>query len=176
MKGARFSKVFFAAASLTILAVSPVFASRKNAAVSPDDLTYQLYQKLDNSYGGKLNDLYVLADVYADPQNPGNELQHVLRLEYDKSRYFGRFRILVRTVAKLTPEQLKSYTPEQIYQFGEQDDEKFEKIDPGPFGQTGDLFLHTNSSGMLATAPITDDVRKQYESFIMQYILPALKK
>lgn len=151
-------------------------AKRESLSVSSDDPTYQLYQLLDNSYGGKLKDFYVLADIYSDPQSPGNQLQHVLSVEYDKSLFFGRLRILVRSVGKLTPEQLKTYSPKQIYDFGEQDEEEFAKIDAGPLGTKGDMFLQISTSGPLAPATIGDDVRKQYESFITEYILPALKK
>jgi hypothetical protein len=171
-----FSAFFLAAVSLALIAPPSVSARRDNPTVSPDDPTYQLYQLLDNSHGGKLKDFYLLADIYNDPQNPDRQLQHVLRVVYDKSRFFGRFQILVRSVSKLTPEQLKTYSPKQIYDFGEQDEQEFEKIDPGPFGRKGDLFLQAKSSGPLAPASTTDEVIKQYDSFLTQYILPALKK
>ena len=45
-------------------------------------------------------------------------LQHVLQVDYDRDRFFGRFRIHVRGVSQLTPAQLKEYTPGQIYGFG----------------------------------------------------------
>lgn len=176
-KRIRLLPVFLAAVSLTIIVVPSASARRKKKPViSPDDPTYQLYQLLDKSYGGRLKDSYVLADIYADPRKPGNQLQHVLRVDYDKNRFFGRLEIYVRSVGKLTPAQLKTYTVEQIYDFGEQDQEEFEKINPGPFGQTGDLFLRATSTGSLAPAPVTDEVRKEYDFFLTQYILPALKK
>ena len=176
MKRIRFLAFFLAVVSLVFLAPTSAPAKRDNPTVSPDDPTYQLYQLLDNSYGGKLKEFYVLANIYNDPEKPDNQLQYVLSVEYDKSRYFGRLRILVRSVGKLTPEQLKTYSPKQIYGFGEQDEEEFNKTDPGPLGQKGDLFLRATSLGPLAPASITDEVRKQYDSFITKYIMPALKK
>jgi len=169
--------VFLAAtSSLLIAASSVVWARHKKASVSPNDPTYQIYQLLDNSYGGKLSDFYLLANIYADPQNPNVQLQRVLLVDYNKNQYFGRFRIYVRSVGKLTPAQLKTYSVKQIYQFGQSDDAEFEKIDPGPLGQSGDLYLKATNGGPLAPAPITDQVRQEYESLITQYILPALKK
>ncbi len=135
-----------------------------------------LYQLLDNSYGGKLSNFYLLAGIYEDPQQPGTELQRVLLIDYDKGRFFGRFRIYVRSVDKLTPAQMKAYDVKQIYQFGESDQAEFEKIDPGPLGGTGDLYLKATSNGPLAPAPITDQVRQEYDALITKYILPALKK
>jgi hypothetical protein len=54
--------------------------------------------------------------------------------------------------------------------------EKFTKTDPGPFGKTGDLYLQATENGPLATAPITDEVRKEYETYVAQWLLPALEK
>jgi len=176
MKKIRMLAVSLAVICAALVGVPSASARRETPTASPDDPTYQLYQVLDNSYGGKLKELYLLADIYNDPQNHENQLQHVLRVEYDKSRFFGRLRIQVRSVSKLTPEQLKTYNPKQIYDFGEQDEEVFAKIDPGPLGQKGDLFLQATSLGPLAPAPVTADITKQYESFITEYILPALKK
>lgn len=176
MKKIRRLAVSLAVVCAALIGLPSASAKRENPTVSPDDPTYQLYQILDNSYGGKLKEFYVLADVYNDPQQPENQLQHVLRVEYDKSHFFGRLRIQVRSVSKLTPAQLKTYNPKQIYDFGEQDEEEFAKIDPGPLGQKGDLFLRATSAGPLAPAPVTAEVTKQYDSFIMEYILPALKK
>jgi hypothetical protein len=70
---------------------------------------------------------------------------------------------------------LKEYTPEQIFGFGS-DVEKFEKIDPGPLGETGDVCFRAIANAPLTPAPITDDVRGEYEFFLTQYILPALEK
>lgn len=175
-KQVRASVLFLAAASLVLIAASVASAKRHKLAVSPDDPTYQVYQLLDGSHEGKLQDFYLLADIYTDPRKPGTQLQHVLRVNYDKSRFFGRFEIFVRSVDKLTPGQLQTYSLKQIYDFGETDEEEFEKINPGPFGQTGDLFLEATSSGPLAPAAITDQVREQYDTFLTHYILPALKK
>jgi hypothetical protein len=170
------SVVFLAAISLFAVATPSGWAKRKEPVVDQDDPTYMLYQLLDGSYGGKLSDFYLLANVYADPQNPNNQLQHVLQVDYDKGRYFGRFRIYVRSVGKLTPDQLKTYNVKQIYQFGESDEAEFEKIDPGPLGGVGDLYLKAASNGPLASSPITDQVRQEFDNLITRYILPALKK
>ena len=77
---------------------------------------------------------------------------------------------------KLTPGQLRDYTPKQVYDFAEEDTEKFTKTDPGPFGKTGDLYFQATENGPLATAPITDDARKEYETFVSQWLMPALEK
>jgi len=151
-------------------------AKEKNPAVSPDDLTLRLYQLLDTSYAGKLSEFYIIGDVYKDAKVPDKELQHVFKAEYDKDKGFGKFRLYVRSLDKLTPGQLKDYTPKQIYEFGELDVEKFSKTDPGPFGKTGDMYLLATPDGPLATAPITDEVRKEYETYIGQWLLPALAK
>ena len=151
-------------------------AKEKTPTVSPDDLTLRLFQLLDTSYGGKLSEFYLIGDVYKDPNIPDKELQHILKAEYDKDRLFGRFRLYVRSVDKLTPGQLKEYTPKQTYEFGEQDVEKFTKTDPGPFGTTEDVYFRAKPDGPLATAPITDEVRKKYETYVAQWLLPALEK
>ena len=151
-------------------------AKEKPPVISPDDLTLRLFQLLDSSYGGKLSEFYLIGDVYKDPKIPEKELQHVLKAEYEKDRTFGRFRLYVRSVDKLTPGQLKDYTPKQVYEFGELDVEKFTKTDPGPFGRTGDLYFQASENGPLATVPITDEARKKYETYITQYLLPALEK
>jgi hypothetical protein len=151
-------------------------AKEKNPAVSPDDLTLRLFQLLDSSYGGKLSEFYLIGDVYRDPKIPDRELQHVFKAEYEKERGFGRFRLYVRSVDKLTPGQLKEYTPKQVYEFGEVDVEKFTKTDPGPFGRPGDVYFRAIPDGPLAASPVTDEVRKEYETFISQWLLPALAK
>lgn len=177
MKKGKCSVVFLASISLLVLAIPSVWARRKKKeAVNPNDPTYKLYQLLNSQYGGKLTDFYLLANIHADPQNPKVELQRVLRVDYDKNQYFGRFRIYVRSVEKLTPAQLKTYSVKQIYQFGQSDDAEFEKIDPGPLGESGDLYLTATSAGPLAPAPISDEVRQEYELLITKYILPALEK
>jgi hypothetical protein len=151
-------------------------AKEKTPAVSPDDPTLRLFQLLDTSYGGKLSEFYLVGDIYMDPKIPDKELQHIFKAEYEKDRAFGRFRLYVRSVDKLTPGQLKDYTPKQIYEFGELDVEKFTKTDPGPFGRTGDVYFRVTPDGALAGAPITDEVRKQYETYITQWLFPALEK
>jgi hypothetical protein len=155
---------------------SDLLAKEKAPVVNANDPTYRIFQLLDSTRGGKLKDFYLLGDIYQDPKDPGRQLQRVLRIEYDKSRYFGRFRIYVRSVGKLTPEQLKTYTIEQIYDFGGSDAEKFEKIEAGPFGMTGDLYLRAEGDRPLASAPTTDEVRSEYNMLVAQYILPALEK
>jgi hypothetical protein len=160
----------------TLRAVPRKKKKPKNGAVSPNDPTARLFTLLNNSLGGKLSGLYVLADVYTDPSAPGQQFQRVLRVTYDKDLYFGRFSIHARSVAKMTPEQLAMYSPEQVFNFGGQDGEVFEKINPGPFGsETGDLFLSA-SGGPLRTASITDDITQEYDMLLTQYILPALQK
>jgi len=166
---------FFALVSTVGLPVLH-FAKEKPPTISPDDLTLRLYQLLDTSYGGKLSDFYVIGDVYKDPKTPDKELQHIFKAEYEKVRAFGKFRLYVRSVDKLTPGQLKDYTPKQIYEFANEDVEKFTKTEPGPFGKTGDLYLQATPDGPLATAPITDGIRKEYEAYITQYLFPALEK
>jgi hypothetical protein len=152
-------------------------AKEKASQISPDDPTVRLYNLLDSKYNGKLDDFYLLADVFNDPKNPGQAQQHVLRIEYIKDRAFGRLRIYVRTVAQLTPEQLKTYSPKQIYDFAETDNEKFTKTDPGPFGKPGDVYFEPASDGgALGSVPVTPEVQAQYERFVTQYLLPALEK
>jgi len=173
----KHSVIMVAAIILLAIAVPSGWAKRKkHHSVNPNDPTYKVYQLLNDSYGGKLTNYYLLANVYTDPQNPSNELQHVIRVDYDKTRFFGRFRIYVRSVGKLTPAQLKTYNVKQIYNFGESDDAEFEKINPGPLGETGDLYLKATSNGPLAPATITDQARQEYDMLITKYILPALEK
>lgn len=145
----------------------------KEKPVDPNDSTLRLYDVLDTTRGGKLQDFFVLADIYTD-QN--KDYQHVLRVQYDKARAFGKLTIWVRSVAKMAPEQLQTYTPKQVYDFGEIDLEKFVKTDPGEFGKQGDIFLRGDAENPMATAPITDEARKSYEMLVAQYVLPALQK
>jgi hypothetical protein len=151
-------------------------AKEKPVAVSPDDVTLRLFQVLDSSYAGKLPELYVVGDVYKDPKSPDKELQHVFKVEYDKARAFGRLRIYVRIVDKLSPGQLQDYTPKQIYEFADADMEKFSKTDPGPLGRPGDLYVQATENSPLATAPISEDARKEYEACVSQWLMPALEK
>jgi hypothetical protein len=152
-------------------------AKEKGPQIDPNDPTVRLYSVLDSKYNGKLDDFCVLADVYNDPKNPGQPQQHVLRIEYAKDRAFGKLRIYVRTIAQLSPEQLKTYTPKQVYDFAESDSAKFTKTEPGPFGKTGDIYFQpTSEGGPLGTSAVTPEVQAQYEHFVTQYILPALEK
>lgn len=172
------------ALTITVLLAAHLFGIRANyllakeklPPVGPDDATLRLFHLLDTSRGGKLADFYILADVYRDPTNPNDEFQHVLRAEYDKNRGFGKLNLHVRAVGKMAPEQLKSYTPKEIYEFGVADAEKFVKTEPGSFGRPGDVYLRAEGERPLASAPVTDEVRKVYETFILQHLLPALEK
>lgn len=155
-----------------VLAASDSLYSKKKE--EGNDTTSRLFQILDEAYGGKLED-YVLAAAYTDPAS-GEEFRHVLRVDYDKSRAFGRLNLYVRGVGKMTPQQLSSYTPQQIYDFAEIDLEKFIKSEPGPFGLPGDLYLRSSAAGPLTREPITDEARKQYDNFVTQYLVPALEK
>ena len=162
--------------AMSLATAALTYAKAKKDSASPDnDPTYRLFQLLDNSYGGKLTDFCVVADTYTNPAQGGQAFEHVLQIDYDKSRFFGRLRIYVRGVSQLTPDQLKAYTPEQIYGFGS-DVEKFEKISPGPFGQAGDVYVRATAKGSLVPVPITDEARKEYEFFLARYIMPALQK
>ncbi|MBZ5513367.1 MAG: hypothetical protein LAN62_00710 [Acidobacteriia bacterium] len=153
-----------------------VSAKDKSAAADPNDLTFRLYQLLDGNYGGKLGNFYLITDVYRDPSSPQEELQHILRVDYDKDRGFGKLNIYVRSVGKIQPDQMKAYTTKEFYEFGESDQEKFVKTDPGPLGKTGDVYLRAEGDRPLATTPITDDARKSYETILTQYLIPALQK
>lgn len=165
---------FLAVAGLRALAS----AKDKTPPVDPNDVTVRLFQLLDSTRDGKLSAFYILADVFKDKNssNPGQELQHVLLVEYDKNRSFGKLNIHVRSLDKLAPDQLATYTPKQIYDFGNDDSEKFVKTDPGPLGRPGDMYLHDSGDRPLADTPITDEARKEYEFYITQYIIPALQK
>lgn len=153
-----------------------LLAREKQSAVDPNDVTLRLYQLLDDSHDGKLADFYVLADTFKDKDSKGEELQHVLRVDYDKNRSFGRLNLHVRSLAQLTPEQLKTYSPKQIYDFGAEDTEKFVKSDPGQLGRTGDVYLRATADRPPSTSPVTEEARKEYEFYLSQYVLPALLK
>jgi hypothetical protein len=149
----------------------------KTPAVSPDDPTFRLFSLLDSKFGGKLVGFYLLADTFNDPSKPGQVEQHVLRVEYDKGRAFGKLLIYVRVVDQLSDEQLRIYTSKEIYEFAESDSEKFTKTDPGSFGRTGDIYSRpTSPGGPLGTVPATPEVQARYDHYITQYILPALEK
>jgi len=169
-------KLGLGAALCLILGIMVKPAPGLSSSHKGDDngLTAQLYQLLDKLPNGKLDDVYLLADMYTDPS--GDQDRHVLRIDYDKSRAFGRLAIYVRSVGKMTPEQLSSYTPQQIYDFGEIDLMKFVKTDPGAFGERGDIYLESSDTEALHTTNVTDAARKSYEFFVSQYIIPALEK
>ena len=149
----------------------------KQVPVDPNDSTLQLFQLLDSSHNGKLTDFYILGDTFTGKDSNGQpaELQHVIMVDYDKTRAFGRLNVHVRSVSKLAPEQLKTYTTKQIFDFGVEDTEKFAKTDPGPLGKVGDVYVTITDDGRLTTAPITEEARKQYDFLVNQYVIPALK-
>ena len=152
-------------------------AKEKAQQIGPNDPTFRLYNVLDSKYNGKLDDIFLLSDLANDPKNPGQSQQHVLRLDYNKDRAFGKLNMHVRTVSQLTPEQLKAYSPKQIYDFAESDSAKFTKTDPGPFGRPGDVYFEPPADGgAMGTVPVTPEVQAQYERFVTQYLLPALEK
>jgi hypothetical protein len=157
-----------------VLAFPSLLQGGSRTKVDDNDVTAKLFQLLDSQHSGKLDDVYVLADLYTDAN--GDQYRHVLRVDYDKSRSFGRLAIYLRSVGKMTPEQLSAYTPEQIYGFGEVDLAKFVKTDPGTFGQKGDLYLESSDDSPLHTTPVNEEARKNYETYISQYIIPALQK
>jgi len=140
----------------------------------PDPATIQLFQVLNASFGGKVEHFCLLADTYTD--GSGQQFRHVLRVDYDKSRNFGRLSLYVRSVGNMTPEQLATYTPQQIYDFGESDQAKFVKTDTLTFGAPGDLYLAALDDGPLHSAQITDEVRKRYSDLVTQFVIPALQK
>jgi hypothetical protein len=172
--GAGIGAVLLAAGSWQTL----LRAKDKSAPVDPNDVTFRLYQLLDDTHEGKLSDYYLLADIYKDKdsKDSSEELQHVLLVDYDKNRGFGKLNLHVRAVGKLAPEQLKTYTVKQIYDFGVDDLEKFVKTEPGQFGKTGDLYLRATADLPVATAPITEDARKSYEFYLTQYLIPSFQK
>ena len=153
----------------------PLKKKRKSEKFSSNDATGRLFNILNSSFGGKL-EIYLLADIYADPAHPSVQYQRVLDVTYDESLYFGRFTIHVRSVGKMNPQQLIVYTPKQIFDFGNRDTQEFEKINPGPFGATGDLYLRATDDNPPSSAQITDEVRQQYETILNQYIMPAVQK
>ena len=153
-----------------------LYAKHKSEQADPDDATSRLFQLLDSARDGKLADYYLLADLYKDPDKPDDEYRHVLRVNYDKGRGFGKLNVWVRSVGKMTPQQLETYTPKQIYDFAETDQEKYVKTSAGQFGTPGDVYLHATENGPLVTGPVTDGVRKSYGLFVTEYLLPALQK
>ena len=172
----RRSQVASAAVVLLVLAnVGYVYARHKEEAGQNGPTTH-LFEFLDSTHSGKLEGFYLLADFYKDPSKPDEELRHVLKVDYDKSRGFGKLNLCVRSVGQMTKEQLSTYSPKQIYDFGEVDVEKFVKTSLGRFGSPGDVYLRSGADTPLVTAQVTDEARKEYETFIMDHILPALQK
>jgi hypothetical protein len=153
-------------------------ARGRTAPVDPNDVTFRLFQLLDDTHDGKLSDFCIIADTFKDKDSakPDEELQHVLLIDYNKNLNFGKLNIHVRTLSKLAPDQLKTYSPKAIYGFGGDDSEKFLKSGPGPFGQSGDLYLRATADRPLSSTPITDEARKAYDFYLTQYVLPALQK
>lgn len=176
------SRLLITGSAVALLAVCGtqrlVSAREKNSQVDSNDVTFRLFQLLDDLHEGKLADFYLLADIYKnkDSSNPEEELQHVLHLDYDKDRNFGKLNLHVRSLTKLAPEQLKTYTPKQIYDFGDEDTEKFVKSDPGQLGRAGDMYLRATADRPLRDTPISDEARKAYEFYLTQYLIPALRK
>ena len=150
-------------------------AKDKPSQLSANDPTLRLYALLDSKYNGKLDDFCMLADAFNDPKNPGQQ-QHVIRVEYNKDRGFGKLNIHVRTVGQLTPEQLKAYSPKQIFDFAEADTSKFTKTDPGPFGKPGDVYFESPDGGSMGSVATTPEIQAQYERFVTQFLIPALEK
>jgi hypothetical protein len=150
-------------------------AKDKTPAVNPNDPTYKLYARLDSGHNGKLDEFYFLADEFKDSEHPGETWQHVILAEYNKSLFFGKFKMTVHSISKPTPDQLKVYTVKALYDFGS-DSEKFAKINPGPLGQEGDLYMVAKGDNPMKSAPITPDVQAEYEKYVSQYLLPALEK
>ncbi len=163
-------------AMIVISGAGTVFAKRKTDAPALNTATSRLFQLIDSGYNGKLDDFYVLADTYKDPKNPDQEYRHVLRVSYDKARAFGKLAIYVRSVGKLDPQQLQTYTVKQIYEFGETELEKFVKSSDADFGSAGDLYLKASDTGVLVSASVTDEARKEYDELISQYLIPAIEK
>ena len=161
---------------ITVGTAGPASFYGKNTTKSVDenDVTLRLLRLLDDSYGGKFDD-YLLADLYTDAAS-GEQYRHILHVDYDKNRTFGRLSLYVRGVGKMTPEQLAVYSPKEIYDFAEIDLEKFIKTGPGPFGASGDLYLHSVSGGPLIHGAINDEVQKRYADIITQYVMSALEK
>jgi hypothetical protein len=174
--GIKLTLAILFAAGLAGTAAPFLTAKDKTPPVDPNDATLRLYQLLDSSRGGKLTEFFVVADVYKDPSSPDEELQHVLRIDYDKDRGFAKLNLYVRSVGKIGPEQMKMYTPKELYDFGISDQEKYMKTEPGSFGRAGDNYLRADGDRPLASAPVTDDIRKAYDFFVAQHLLPALQK
>jgi hypothetical protein len=173
---ARLVLAFFCLAVASGAWTPSLRARDKTTSVDPNDPTLRLYRFLDETHGGKLADFYLIADVYKNPDNADEEFQHILRVDYDKARAFGKLNVHVRSVGKIQPDQMKTYTPKEFYEFGLSDTEKYVKTDAGPFGKPGDVYLRAERDGPLTSAGVTDQVRKTYESYLTQYVITALQK
>lgn len=155
----------------------PSLAGKDKAAVNdPNDPAMRLFQLVDNSKGGKLTEYYVVAGVYKDPATPNEEAQQILKVDYDKAKVFGKLQIVVRSVGKLQPDQMKAYTAKDFFGFGLSDQAKFIKSEPGPFGKPGDMYLQSMPDRPLSSVPVTDEVRRNFETLVTDFIMPALEK
>lgn len=148
----------------------------KPAYLDPNDPTLRFFQLADNSKGGKVTELYVVAGVYRDPAAPDEDAQQILKVDYDKTKVFGKLQIVVRSVGKIHPDQMKAYSAKDFFGFGLSDQVKFIKTEAGPFGKPGDMYLHSMTDRPLSSSPITDEVRKSYETLVTDHLLPALEK
>lgn len=148
----------------------------KPAYVDPNDPTSRFFQLADSSKAGKLTEFYVVAGVYKDPAAPNEEAQQILKVDYDKAKVFGKLQIVVRSVGKIQPDQMKAYTAKDFFGFGLSDQAKFIKTEPGPFGKPMDMYLQSSPDRPLSSTPITDAVRKSYETLVVDHLLPALEK
>ena len=152
-------------------------AREHNSASDPNDPTHRLFALLDDKFGGKLDSFYVLADLVPDPTAAGQQLQRIVEIDYGKDRGFGKLNLHVRSVAPLTPDQLKAYTTKQLFDFAVADSEKFIKTDSGPFGRPGDVYFQsTADNGALASTTINSQVQSDYDTLVSQYLIPALEK
>jgi hypothetical protein len=151
-------------------------AKEKAAYVDPNDPTLRFFQLADSSKGGKVTELYVVAGVYRDPARPNEEDQQILKVDYDKAKVFGKLQIVVRSVGKIDSEQIKVYSPKDFFGFGLSDQIKFIKTEAGPFGKPGDMYLQSMPDRPLSSSPITDEVRRSYETLVTEHLLPALEK
>ena len=174
----RFTLFALLATCLAGISASVSLCKDKDKAppLDPNDPTVRFFQTADDLRGGKLSEFYVVADVYHDPALPNEQSQHVLKVDYDKAKVFGKLQIVVRSVGKIQPEQMKAYTAKEIFEFGLSDQAKFMKSEPGPFGKPGDMYLVAPADRPLASAPITEPVRSRYESFVSEFLLPAMAK
>ena len=174
-----FRQMYLAGAIVAAFVVSNnagLLQAKHKEDADQDGPTARLFQFLDSTHSGKLAGFYLLADLYKDSNKPDEEFRHVLRVDYDKNRGFGKLNLYVRSVGQMDKDQLTAYSPKQIYEYGEVDLEKFVKTAPGSLGGPGDVYLRSGGDTPLASAHVTDEARKEYEAFITQYILPALQK